>query len=585
MHFTFVESILAGLNLQNPSLEALQTDTNLYHAFIYQHKGVLSASATNFSNQDQNEAQSKFAGIIQLASTGNSSLVLTPEYSCPWSVIRGVLDQTLQHPNVGKLWIMGCESITVQQLRALKAELETDSVKIIFDETVFNRAGNFLDPACYIFKTLSNNGESVLVCLVQFKTQHMGVWSNSIERDNYIPGENLYIFRNDPESIYLFTLICSEALNFTPSAAFIAETGNRWVTIPYIIINLQLNPAPNHQEFRDFRRRTLNFDRKEIISVNWASGSAVQIGQANLQLNEFPRSGFYTDIDGINLDSDVEFIENHSNGLYYTFQKPKFHIFHLNGSIEAFTIQNSKPSQGVAPHALRRRTGPRVVQCHKFSNDYALEITTDINDGLEAFLNLKGSTNTVLRGNALTSLQKERLVSLSAGEIEYKEGYSWYRIDKIRPCILDENGVICRFTFAQDNDGNNFRTEFLDKIDRLNLIVQNAASIPDALSFLRDNCQEINFYRQGDRIFYNFNLVARDGTGKATGAYCGRLAKEEVAKKFNNLTRLFSQDDQSRKRVVTWYEPQLGVLDSMVDSKPPSIRDDHSTDPDSIKKD
>ena len=39
----------------------------------------------------------------------------------------------------------------------------------------------------------------------------MGVWDNTLEREKYIPGKEIYVLRNTHYSIYLFSNICSEA--------------------------------------------------------------------------------------------------------------------------------------------------------------------------------------------------------------------------------------------------------------------------------------------------------------------------------------------------------------------------------------
>lgn len=586
MSFNFVETILEELGLQNPTLEILEANTNPYQAILYQHKGVFNASDTSFVNSDAVSARSKFLSVIQLARHSNSSLLVSPEYSSPWQVIRDILTNVDRQPGNGKLWALGCESITPDEIRQLITDYrESENVIIHFEEVTLNQVGNFLDPLCYLFRTTRNTtNEEVLVCLVQFKTQHMGVRQTAIERDNYIPGEQIYIFRNAAESIYLFTLICSEALIFDVSNEFIQQTGERWEHTPYLILNIQLNPSPNHPDFRQFRRKILQYERKEIITLNWASGTQIALDGNQMSLDHFPGSGFYTDVDGIDFARDNELIENHSRGLYYTFQKPKFHVFHINGANDTFHIRNSKPFQGNGPMALRRRNGPQVIACYEFLANNDIQPATNIDDGLQGFLNLRGSTNATLRGGTLNSFEKERLISLSAGEIEQKDDQPWFRADRMRVCILEDDGIICRLTFAQDFNGNATRTDFLDKLERLGLIIQMPANVPASISFLVGNNNGVMFFHNGTKYLYNFNLVAADNRNKATGAFCGRLSKPEATRKFNKLTKLFTDTDQQRKRVVVWYEPTLGTIESIYDSNPPSVKDDYSTDPRSYKK-
>ncbi|MDZ7650279.1 MAG: hypothetical protein U5K54_25840 [Cytophagales bacterium] len=385
--------------------------------------------------------------------------MVSPEYSCPWEVVRTVLTNAGSQPRERALWALGCESISPAALRQFKNDFDGNAgVNIIFDETVLGKAGNFLDPLCYFFKTTTNDGALVIVCLVQFKTQHMGVWKTPIERNNYIKGEKLYVFRNAVESIYLFTLICSEAMVFDVSEAFLRSIDHRWSYTPYIILNPQLNPEANHADFRQFRRKILQYEKKEIITLNWASGSSIKVENAVIALNQFPGSGIYTDADGINFTNDDNFIINHQRGLYYTFRKPKHHIYHLNGLKEIFHLQNLKPFQGNGAAPLNQRSGPGMIDLTDIAVDYSAQHAMQIDDGLITFLNSSGSPNAVLRGAILDCFEKERLITLSSGEIDPKEDKLWSRINRMRVCTVDEDGVVCRLTFAQDSKGNDLRT-------------------------------------------------------------------------------------------------------------------------------
>lgn len=584
MEFVFVETEIEAAGLRNPMLEILQPDTNPYHAILYQHNGVLNAQPIHFGNENQELAVNQFLGTISLVVNSNVTLFVSPEYSCPWDVIRAILEDSKRQPRGGAVWALGCESICPKALRQFKNDFEENKgVKIIFDETVLNKSGNFLDPLCYVFKTTTNVGNDVIVCLVQFKTQHMGVWSDPIERDHYIPGRKLYVFRNAVDSIYLFTLICSEAIVFENSEASLRKIDPRWSIAPYIILNPQLNPEANHSDFRQFRRKILQNEKKEIITLNWTLGSSIKVGNAATRLDRFPGSGIYTDADGINFAKDDNFLQNHHRGLYYTFRKPKYHIYYLNGLKEIFYLQNLKPFQGNGALPLNQRSGPSMIDCYDLAADCSTPSATQIDDGLISFLDLSGSQNNVLRGTTLDSLGKERLITLSSGEIDPKDDRHWFRVNRMRVCTVDEDGVICRLTFAQDRQGNRIRRELVDNLDRLNRIILDPDYLPQTLSFLNGNFTEVMFFRDEKGFHYNFNLVSTDNQNKATGAFCGRADAAEAKKRFDKILKLFSDSDQQRTRVVVWYESSVGTIQSIVPPKA-TIRDDYSTDARSISK-
>jgi hypothetical protein len=149
MHFVFIENVLSTEHLRNPMLEILQPDTDQYHAILYQHKGILNAQPNHFGNENQGRARNQFLATIGLASRTNTGLLVSPEYSCPWEVVRTVLSNAGAQPRDRALWALGCESITPTALRQFKNDFTGNGgVKIIFDETVLDRAGIFLDPLC-----------------------------------------------------------------------------------------------------------------------------------------------------------------------------------------------------------------------------------------------------------------------------------------------------------------------------------------------------------------------------------------------------------------------------------------------------
>lgn len=56
------------------------------------------------------------------ADLAEADLVVTPEYSMPWEVLAEAV-RAGNVPSIGKLWVLGCESIKYQELEALKRDL------------------------------------------------------------------------------------------------------------------------------------------------------------------------------------------------------------------------------------------------------------------------------------------------------------------------------------------------------------------------------------------------------------------------------------------------------------------------------
>ncbi|MFB9052173.1 hypothetical protein ACFFVB_03705 [Formosa undariae] len=159
MVFKFIDTVINDLNI---NLEVLTKDTNLYTSLLFQHKGNFIAEATRFGNNE--DCTDKFNAFFTLAKSKNSSLALTPEYSCPWTSIEWILENEERLPNQSKLWAICCESITPQEIGTFKQNHEDENTLVHFDETALNNGGTgvLLDPLCYIFKA-ERNGITILI--------------------------------------------------------------------------------------------------------------------------------------------------------------------------------------------------------------------------------------------------------------------------------------------------------------------------------------------------------------------------------------------------------------------------------------
>src|ERR1035441_10159357 len=93
-----------------------------YSALAFQPSGPFACSPALVGNANRDLALRKFTAFLADAAALNVELALTPEYSCPWQAIENALAAG-QFPNAGKLWALGCESITPDELAALRERL------------------------------------------------------------------------------------------------------------------------------------------------------------------------------------------------------------------------------------------------------------------------------------------------------------------------------------------------------------------------------------------------------------------------------------------------------------------------------
>ena len=577
MEFKFIDTIIEDISI---NLEVLEKDTNNYTMLLFQHKGVFSATDSKFGNETDSSA--KFSAFIELAKVENVSLAITPEYSCPWNSISQVIQDQNKWPNNSKLWALGCESITPDEINLFKQTNTNESVLVYFDEDALNHGGGvLLDPFCYIFKAQIDQVEKLIV-LIQFKTQHMGVWETPIERNKYIWGSEVYVLRNAINSVYMFTNICSEAATFSVTERFQEQLDNRWDETPYIILSPQMNPKPTHDLFKTFRKTIMAYVHKDVISLNWAGTTAFP-GKED-PLIPLSKSSIVFKTSDVEFDNERRFIHNHKRGLYYLNRKSNIHAYYLNPYEEVFLIANQKPSSSGANGAMIRRTGPEVGRVFQWDEDNNRFNEKDqIEDGFISFLDSLNCNNQRFKDLNISFIDKERLVNLSCGKAAVKkDDKRWYRLDKLETFIQDENEQIRRLTYVHDESGEDARIKYIEYMECLNdVIIPDNTLFPENLAAFKGNCSEVMFFNN-DGYNYNYNLVTNDGQHRATVAFIGRKDRGTALRTLRQLQELFDKEDQSKKLVVVWYKENATDIKSICETSPPNISDDSTVDSNSI---
>lgn len=179
-------------DLQLPKLNVLTPDSKLYEVLAIQPAGEIKANTTFIGHTNRTVAESKFSEFLRLAFEKNCDLILSPEYSCPWGILEAAIAQH-SLPKMGKMWILGCESITRDQLQQFIAKHQ-DIIWITGD--IPSGAGQFLDVLAYVTKAKSTAGNVKDVITLQFKTQPMG-GSNTFERNQLVCGSNLLLAQSN----------------------------------------------------------------------------------------------------------------------------------------------------------------------------------------------------------------------------------------------------------------------------------------------------------------------------------------------------------------------------------------------------
>lgn len=577
MEFRFIEEEINGIELD---LEILTRKTQRNRIMLYQHEGILFANNERIGNT--NNSDSQFLSSIKLAKESEADLFMTPEYSCPWSVIEHILDDDNLLPNNKKLWVIGSESISLDKLALFKNQVENDQIIFKYDVDISANGRHYVDPLVYIFRA-KVDGNSKTIVLVQFKTLHMGVWGGGdIERDNIILGNKIYILKNKISSIHLFTMICSEAMNLRTALNEEVSEILDWEDKPYLILHPQFNPKPYHEDFIDFRRFVFNQDHKEILSLNWQLDS--KVGAASLLPHKNARSGFYVRSNELNLN-DSRVNKNHKKGLYYFNNTKGRHTYLLSSSPHLYLIENSplKIAGGVEPQ--QRRDGPEVIKVYEFKQDDFIEV--DIVDDTQAsYLNSVGCTNDYLISEDKCVIKKERLVSLSTGRVEGSA--SWWEIQNVDSFRMkSSNEINNRLTVSRNDDPESLakRSSYCEAIAELEKIIEEKNILPDNIVDIEDEDLLIGFTENSVNEGYRFNVSNTNGDDVyVTICYIGTATTEQAYEVFVLIRELFYKSDtKDIERVVVYYKQGANIL-PMTEKIFAKIDDTHDYRDDSILK-
>ncbi len=561
MNFIPLTTLHTDINID---LEILKRHTQRNNILLYQHEGTLKANDKYIGNA--NDVSARFSDFFKLAKEKNVDLAMTPEYSCPFTNIIDVISNKDKWPSDKKLWAIGCESISKEDLKVLKANYNKEDVKIIFEDDLFENPNNYFDPLVYLFVS-NNDSIKSLIVLIQFKTEHMGVWNGPIERDNYIPGNNIYVFNNShgESSIRLFTLICSEAINFKDKLTLELKEKLQWNDLPFLILNPQLNPKPAHPDFINFRNTLLSSEYKEIISLNWSLRT--KYGSEKFIKNKSSRSGFYIKSNEINLNDINRIKKNHARGLYYYNLSMNNHFYGFNSNHHIYLVATLPVKINAGVPAQQRRDGPEIKDVYSFDEGNILIEQTLVSDNHLVYLFEVGCSNAFTTDSSTCIIEKERLVYISSGFIPSKNSLNWYLIQYMDSFKMENHTESNkRFTVLEDvsEESGSRRKTYLAAINELtNNILPNKSYYPDSIADLKNFDVMLGYCSEKDhnnkKIIeidkYKYNLCTSEGKKiSATICYLDSPENSDLENTFEALQSLFDSDNNNKGRVVVFYK-------------------------------
>lgn len=232
--------------------------------------------------------------FLKSAVDGKADLVITPEYSLPWEVLEDILLNRTVEPKNSKLWCLGMEGISYDDLEAFykKYSLE-DSFRIIIEDLDSLNQKSFCSCIVYLFRA-----DKKVICLIQLKTTAASDQWVELESGGLTIGNSIYYFMDKEKRNCLFSYICADALNQD-----INKVKDEVMYHQCIIVHPQLNPQPLHESFCQMRRNFFDYSQHSIrmIAVNWSKGTTLKRENKDISIEE-SYSAFY---DNKTVDDDI----------------------------------------------------------------------------------------------------------------------------------------------------------------------------------------------------------------------------------------------------------------------------------------
>ena len=552
-----VADILLKNALGAPILNALIPNVENYTVLALQPDGDIEASDEGVRSRDRVLVTRQFGKFLEYAKETQADLVITPEYSMPWKVLSAVISGG-SGPVKGKLWALGCESIKISELESLKERLAPFATVIY--EPIDASSTRFVSPLAYIFVSPSaqDNGEAKTVLLLQFKTHAMGD-PNHFEINGMEKGNCIYQFGgSDGQNLRLVSLICADVFALKDEIA--AEIYDR-----ALILHIQLNPNPRHEGFCGCRERLFRYDgdETEVLCLNWSEDVIMSISGDRRQWNNIAGSAWYLKAREYD-NRDDTLNRNHRQGLYYTWLQPyRSHALFFNYKPSIFLFNATKVAHIRVPGSVSRRRGPQLTKTFNW-NDQAsswVEKST-ADDGFSSIVSESGNAKTEIKRIAdANPLEAERILALSAGEIEYNE--DWYMVDLLDSCVIDSSEIIRRVTFAQDThrQATKFRTTRLRRCSRLWDIIKSE-ELPPALLDLKSG-----FNLKWSHNSPHQNVESTSGK-LATVIYMGEecslthieATEKRIADFLHKSSSDINQSLSAQQRLHVWYCDGTGAV-------------------------
>ncbi len=285
IEYVSVQERLKNEKVNYPELGVFCARGNVVKIAQWQPAGEVSFSEDQGFYCKSDGHAKKGLEFLKSAVDGKADLVITPEYSLPWKVLEDILLNRTVEPKNSKLWCLGMEGISFDNLEAFYNKYNSENnLQIIIEDLESLNQKNFCSCIVYLFCA----GKK-MICLIQLKTTAASDQWVELESGGLTVGNSIYYFTDKENRNCLFSYICADALNQD-----INKVKDEVKYHQCIILHPQLNPQPLHESFCQMRRNFFDYSQHSIrmVAVNWSKGTTLKMESRDISIEE-SYSAFY----------------------------------------------------------------------------------------------------------------------------------------------------------------------------------------------------------------------------------------------------------------------------------------------------
>lgn len=497
-------------------LHCLLPNHNMYRMLMLQPDGPIIGTPDRVGHEDSARGHALAHAFLRHAKEQAAEIAVTPEYSTPWTILTEISQSDLR-PQLGHVWVLGCESLPLRQLDATVASLR-DAGCIVVHEALAGAEG-FLDTVAYLFWTLDSDEVCKLTVVLQFKTIAS---ADDMEHRALACGNLVYRINRNINSIALTTLICSDVFALTEQQ--IADFSDT------LLIHIQLNPKPaneDYKRYRDHLARVTGNRHVHVVCLNWA-GDLLEHkadGSARRWRNN-AGSALYVPPHKFACGQDL--IEDaHRKGLYYS-RVGKWHGYYLHQQPHILSLQLEKVQEHNIASVLQRNSLVKVVGRWTWNAQFDLTQSLDADSGYAQLVGVNyAAAYEAMRELVGTSpIAAERVLELLLGRVTTA---SWYEVQALRSLEVTSYESLQRSTVHQDHDTDSAGVAFRKATWQR---AQDAITLPGQgvpwPKPIASAASGFAFSWQKDSPHYNVTLA--DNGGRASLVYLGETSDEEAVK-------------------------------------------------------